>query len=245
MADLEISTVPVEGTIDLAADYFWIDDISDPGSGLNRVLGSTVRSAIFATDVAIVDGGTGASNASAARTNLGVAYGKQTIYIPASGMLPALTNGATANQLETATNKINYAVLDFSGSTAQYAHFNIATPKSWNAGSLSYIVYWESTAADTDGVAWTLQAVVIIDGDDVDATWGTATTVVDNAMSTPTARYYSAESTALTVGNSPASGEHVQFRFGRNPAHGSDTMAEDARLVGIKLLYTVDAGNDN
>jgi hypothetical protein len=51
------------------------------------------------------------------------AIGKQTIYIPASAMLSATTNGPSTAQLESATNKLNYSVLDFDGTTQEYAHF--------------------------------------------------------------------------------------------------------------------------
>ena len=34
------------------------------------------------------------------------------------------------------------------------------------------------------------------------------------------------------------------FQIARNPSDGSDTMAIDARLHGIVLFITTDAGND-
>jgi hypothetical protein len=34
------------------------------------------------------------------------------------------------------------------------------------------------------------------------------------------------------------------FRVGRDVSDANDDMAEDARLLGIKLFYTIDAGED-
>src|SRR5574338_322676 len=63
--------------------------------------------------------------------------GKQTIYIPASAMIAATTNGPASAQLETTTNKQNYSVLDFDATTSESAHFQIAFPKSWNEGTIT------------------------------------------------------------------------------------------------------------
>jgi hypothetical protein len=147
-------------------------------------------------------------------------------------------------QLETATNDINYAVLDFDATADEHAHFNIALPKSWNEGTLTYRVKWSSTATDTDGVAWGLQAVAISDNEAIDASWGTAIVVTDDAQSAAGELYVTAESAALTVGGSPAAGDLVFFRFFRDVSDANDDMSEDARLIGVEIFYTIDAGND-
>jgi hypothetical protein len=170
--------------------------------------------------------------------------GKQTIWIPASAMIPATTSGAASAQRETTTNKVNYGVLDFDGTTRENAHFNVTFPKSWDAGTLTFQAVWESSATDTDGVAWGLEAVALADGDTIDTAYGTAIYVIDNAQSAATKRYFSAESSALTVAGSPGANEIVNFRVHRDPVNGSDNMSEDARLVGIKLFYTTNAVND-
>jgi hypothetical protein len=36
----------------------------------------------------------------------------------------------------------------------------------------------------------------------------------------------------------------VIFQIARVPADAADTMAVDARLLGIRLYYTISAGND-
>lgn len=171
--------------------------------------------------------------------------GKQTIWIPASAMAPATTNGCAAlAQLETATNDINYGVLDFDATADEHAHFNIAFPKSWNEGTITFQVWWSSTATDTDGVAWGLQAVAVSDNEAIDAAWGTAIVVTDDAQSATDELYVTAESAALTIGGTPAAGDLCFFRIFRDVSDANDDMTEDARLIGVKIFYTVDAGND-
>lgn len=171
--------------------------------------------------------------------------GKQTIFIPASGMLPATTSGPASAQVESATNKVNYAVLDFDGAAAEYAHFNVAMPKSWDEGTVTFKAFWESSNTGTAGVAWGLEARALSDGDTVDSAFGTGVFVVDNAQSSAAKRYVSAESAAVTIAGTPAEADICHFRVSRDPANGSDTMSEDARLVGIQLFFTTNALNDN
>lgn len=170
--------------------------------------------------------------------------GKQTIYIPASGLLPATTNGPASAQVESTTNKVNYMVLDFDGAVAEFSHFNVAMPKSWNEGTVSFKVYWESTNTGTAGVAFKLEGHALSDGDTIDGSWGTGITVTDAAQSSAAKRYVTAESAAVTIGGSPAVGDICHFRLSRDPANGSDTMTEDARVVGLQLFYTTDANAD-
>lgn len=170
--------------------------------------------------------------------------GKQTVYIPASAMIPATTNGPASAQLETATNKQNYSVLDFDATTQENAHFQVAFPKSWNEGTITFQAFWSSTETDTDGVTWGLQAVAISDNEAIDAAWGTMVSVDDACQSAAGEVYVTAESSAVTIAGTPAAGDLVFFRVLRDVADGNDTSNVDARLVGIKLFYTTDAQND-
>lgn len=170
--------------------------------------------------------------------------GKQTIYIPASAMIAATTNGPAAAQLETTTNKQNYSVLDFDATTSESAHFQVAFPKGWDEGTVTYQVYWSSTATDTDGVTWTLDAGSYSDNEAIDAAWGTAVDVEDACQSAAGEVYISAESSAVTIAGSPAAGDLCFFRIARDVGDDNDTATEDARLIGIKLFYSTDTSND-
>ena len=54
----------------------------------------------------------------------------------------------------------------------------------------------------------------------------------------------SSVSGAITIAGTPADDDLTFFQVYRDAADGSDTFTGDARLLGIKLLYTTDAAND-
>jgi len=135
-------------------------------------------------------------------------------------------------------------VLDFDASSDEHAQFNVAFPKSWNAGTITYQVHWTSTATDTDGVTWALQGVACADGDTIDVAYGTAVTVDDANQSTAEDLYVTAESSAVTIAGSPAADEQCWFRIFRDVSDANDTAAEDARLLGVRLFFTTNAADD-
>ena len=53
-----------------------------------------------------------------------------------------------------------------------------------------------------------------------------------------------AESSALTIGGTPAVNDICYFKIFRDVSDSNDDMAEDARLIGIKIFFTTDAAND-
>ena len=170
---------------------------------------------------------------------------KKTVHIPASFMTPATTNGCASivtTEL-TATTPELYS-LDFDARSDEFALFGFPFPKSWNEGTVTYRVWWTSTAADTDGVAWGLQGVALADGDAINTAYGTAVLITDDALGTASDIYITAESTAITIAGTPAAGEYCYFRLYRDVSDDNDDMTEDARLIGIDLFYTVNSRDD-
>jgi hypothetical protein len=105
-------------------------------------------------------------------------------------------------------------------------------------------VWSHPSTATNFGVVWGLDAVAISDDDTLDAAFGTAQTSADTGGTTNDL-YQGPESSAVTIAGSPAEGDYVQFRIHRDPANGSDTLAVDARLHGVLLLYTNSAAKDD
>lgn len=195
------------------------------------------------TTIATEDAIPGASG-DVATTDQIIAQGVHSQYIPATAMVPATTSGPAVAQLEASTNKENYKVLDFDASSDEYAHFQIAFPSSWDEGTVTFRAWWSTTATDTDGIALALQAVAFANGDAIDTAFGTAVVVTDNAESTAGETYRTSESAAITVAGTPAAGEIVFFRLFRDVSDSNDTMAEDLRLIGIELYYTINDSTD-
>ena len=53
-----------------------------------------------------------------------------------------------------------------------------------------------------------------------------------------------AESSAITIAGTPAVGDLCFFRVYRDVSDANDDMAEDARLIGVKVFFTTDGIND-
>lgn len=174
----------------------------------------------------------------------GIAQGKHTIWIPAAAMVSRTTNGAAVGTVEMTTNKNMVKTLDFDTTTQEFAQFEVAMPKSWNESTVTFQPVWSHPSTTTNfGVVWALQAVATSDDDALDVAFGTEQTSTDTGGTTND-RYIGPESSAITIGGSPAEGDVVQFQIKRNVSDGSDTMAVDARLHGIKLYITLNASTD-
>ena len=171
-----------------------------------------------------------------------VNFGLQTIAMPAGAMTAATTNGAAAASVELATNKNMLRVLDFDTATEEFAQFDILMPKSWNEGTVTFQPLW-TAASGSGGVVWALQAVATSDDDAMDVAFGTQVTSIDSFILANDC-HIGPESLAITIGGTPAESDRVNFRIKRVVGDASDTLAVDARLIGIRLFYTTNSGTD-
>ncbi len=191
--------------------------------------------------------GISVSNGSGVSGNPTIAadIGKQSIWVPSAAMTARSTNGASRNTLEMTTNKNMFVTMDYDPSTQQFAQFSIQMPKSWNEGTITFVPVWSHAAAVTNfGIVWALQAVAVHDNGAGDVAFGTEQTSTDTGGTTNNI-YQGPESSAITVAGSPAAGDYVMFQIKRNPSDGSDTLAVNGRLHGIKVLYTIDVLKDD
>lgn len=171
--------------------------------------------------------------------------GQRTLYRTAGEMVPTTTNGAESGSSELATNDIMKSGLDFDAATAEKAQFVVQMPKGWNEGTIVAQFIWSTAAtAGTGNVVWGLKAGALSDDDAMDAALGTGVTVTDGFLLADD-MHISAETAAITVGGSPAAEDAVVFEVYRDAASGSDTYTQDARLLGVKIHYTVDAPTDD
>lgn len=173
------------------------------------------------------------------------ALGKQAIYIAAGAMRPSVSGGcAVLAAAATTANRPDILSLDFDPATDEFAQFGFVMPKKWNEGTVTARFHWTHGATTTNfAVIWGLQAVAVSNDDTIDVAYGTAVTVTDTGGTTNDL-YTSDETSAITVAGTPAAEDMVYFRVYRDADAGGDTLAVDAKLLGITLYITIDANTD-
>lgn len=187
------------------------------------------------------------NSASAAKKTLAknIGAGKQTIWVPAGSMntrSDTSGGGPTSTTTTSTTNKILTVTKDFDQTTQEYVQFQIAMPKGWNEGTVTFQAYWKA-ASGTGDVVWSLSGGALSSGDTIDTaiTSGAVSATAQTLIST-SVLHVTTESSAVTLNGSPAAGDLVTFQVSR--VVGSDNLSADAQLIGIKLYYTTDATTD-
>lgn len=156
-----------------------------------------------------------------------------TRWIGAGELIPRVTNGAGIDGEELATNKINLDYLAFDAGTAEYAQSTF----DWPSGFTTFTAKAFWTAASGSGaVVWAAQARCYADDDALDQAQGTAQTVTDTLLAANDAHLSSATS-AITPGGTVAAGNLCVVQVYRDATNGSDTLAVDARLIGVLLTF--------
>lgn len=218
-------------TVPAAANYwiihnattgaFTVEVLASGGNGIKVQQGQKTILYCDGTDVLAVDGT------------------EKRWWVPVTAMSALTTSGADAAVVELTAGRPELVVYDFDASADESVQFSVSMPEDWDLGTIKYNVEWTSAATDTDGIAMTLAAVAIDDGDTIDVAYGTAIVVTDDAQGTANDLYTTATSAAVTVAGSPTKNELVYYKLSRDVSDGNDDMAEDARVIGINLFYNV------
>ncbi len=160
----------------------------------------------------------------------------ETIWVGAAGMTPCLTDGAAPKATEYTVNKINLDVLTFdSGATEERAQATFTMPERWDRGPVKVRVFWSNAtgASPGDTVEWGIKAAAITDGETLDKTLG-APVYISTPLLIDGGLEISAPTPELTVGGTVHLGDMVQWEIFRN-TDGSDTMLQDAYLIGFEI----------
>ena len=214
------------------------DSADDLVIGVGNALGTTT--AIAVNENAVANFANTPTVASAA-----VKFaGKESMFIPAAAMYPSTTNPCSdLTQVETTALRPDLKCLDFDASSDEFAQFAVAFPKSWNEGTVTFQPFWTVTGTNTGTVAWQLGAIAVSSDDSINTAFGTlvATTALAHS-GTSNDLMVSVESGNVTIAGSPAAADQVFFQINRDVS--ADNQSGDARLLGVKLFFTTDAGND-
>ena len=175
--------------------------------------------------------------------SIGMGRGKHSIYVPSAAMYPETTNGCAALAQVELGNGPELKSLDFDKDSDEFAQFTVAFPKSWNGGTVSFQAFFTADSTNTGTTAWALAGVSFADNDSINTAFGTAVVATAKAHSgTANDINVTNESNAVTINGSPSANELVYFQIHRDVS--ADSLTADAKLLGIKLFYTTNAGND-
>jgi hypothetical protein len=173
----------------------------------------------------------------------GGSIGQHTIWMPAGAMEAAVTTAAaTSNAVEVGTSLFAARTMDFVTGSDNYAYFGVQMPKSWDAGALVCQFVWSATGTTANTVLWGLAANSLGDDEVLTTAFPAPTTQIDTNSTTADDVMVSPE-VSVTVGSTPTAEDYVVFEVMRDVS--GDTLAEDARLHGIKIHYTIDSGVDD
>jgi len=200
-------------------------------------------SATTSTELGYVNGLTSAVQT---QLNTKLQTGLHTIWVPATAMYATTTTGCSAlTQVEQTALRPELKVLDFAADADDHAQFSIAMPKNWNEGVIQFQSFWTVTGTDTGLVAWGLTAQSVVNSGVTNTGFSALTTNTPLAHSgTSNDLMVSAASGNVTVLNAAADSV-TYFMIARDySAEAADRQTGVARLIGIKILYTIDGVND-
>ena len=155
----------------------------------------------------------------------------------------SITPSATAPcafpaQTEMPTNDVNIKTADFDQTTQEHGEWAFALPSDYGGGTVTAVFHWTANSASTNSVIWGLQARCFTDDDALDQAFGTAQEVTDANKASAYDLNITSATAAITIAGTPAGGKYCQFKAYRKAADGSDTLAVDAKLIGIQINYT-------
>ena len=169
--------------------------------------------------------------------------GQHTIFVPAAAMEPAASTAPAANNVvEIGTSLFAARTLDFATGADDFAYFGVQMPKSWDAGTLICQFVWSATGTTANTVLWGIAATSLGNDEVLTTAFATPTSPAADTNSTTADDLMISAEVAVTVGSTPTAEDYVIFEVSRDVS--GDTLAEDARLHGIKIHYTTDTGSD-
>jgi len=162
--------------------------------------------------------------------------GATNLWIPASAWIPRTTAGCGVDSREIgSTNRQNFDELLFDAGTDEFAQALVIMPSNYNNSTITARFYWTAASGSGD-VIWGIQGRAFANDDALDTAHGTAQTATDTLLAADD-MHVSAATSAVTIGGTPAANTPIQFQVYRDADAGGDTLAVDARLLGVEIIF--------
>ena len=156
-----------------------------------------------------------------------------TRWLGAGEFIPRVTNGAGIDGQEFSTNRQNLDYLAFDPGTQEFAQASFDWPSGYTTFTATF--YW-TAASGSGAVVWRAAARCYGDGDAIDQAFGTAQSVTDTLI-TATNNHASSATSAVTPSGTVSAGNLCVVQIDRDATNGSDTLAVDGRLIGVRLVF--------
>jgi len=129
---------------------------------------------------------------------------------------------------------------DYDTTTEEYLYFWITLDHSWDLGQLKFQLVWSHPATTTNfGIHYNLYALAFPDNSALNANAGSPGAVSDTGGTTNN-NYITPLSAFFTVTGSLAADVPILFRLNRVPGNANDTLAVDARVLGVIIQFNAD-----
>lgn len=170
-------------------------------------------------------------------------FGRRTLWIPADAMTASPLDGAVPGTFETVEYGVVLRFLGFDRDIEQTAQALLALPKAWDGGDLAVQALWTASGGAGD-VLWAIDALALEDGEALD-TIGGGTVMVADTLTMADALHVADESAPLMVAGAPTPNGLVLLTIARAASDTGDTLDAEARLLGLRVFYRVDAASDD
>jgi len=162
--------------------------------------------------------------------------GRQSLWIPISSMHdgnPAATEGSVNGGV----GSPQYSVRLLLDGEDRYAEFAISFPKRWDLGSVTAVVHYLNVSAGNGDIVIDIDAVAGSDTDLISILFGTSVSLTDTVNTNVNRLNITSETSAITIGGTPAVNDICYFRVGRRGADASDTETGIVYLSGVEIFY--------
>ena len=154
----------------------------------------------------------------------------------AAQWIPRTTTGCGIDSREQATGNINTDELLFDTATIEYAQAMVTMPSNYNNSTVTARFSWTASAGTaSQTVTWAIRGRAFGDNVALGQTYTTAAQSVTDAYFSANQMHISDATSAVTIDGTPAANKPIIFEIYRDTA---DTLAADARLLGVEITYT-------